>query len=85
MCKCRILIEADLDGYILDNMMLEEMALQDVIQATTDDFACVVDKLKRNPNNLHLLHHAYELMQFMQTDIVAYPTFCFRMRVIRFF
>lgn len=68
VCKCRILIEADLDGYMLDNMMLEEMALQDVIQATTDDFACIVDKLKRNPNNLHLLHHAYELMQFMQTD-----------------
>ena len=42
MCKCRILIEADLDGYMLDNMMLEEMALQDVIQATTDDFACIV-------------------------------------------
>ena len=68
MCKCRILIEADLDGYLLDNMMLEEMAVQDVIQATTDDFAYTVDKLKRNRNNQHLLRHAYELMQFMQTD-----------------
>ena len=27
MCKCRILIEADLDGYMLDNMMLEEIAV----------------------------------------------------------
>ena len=68
MCKCRILIEADLDGYMLDNMMLEEMAVQDVIQATTDDFAHTVDRLKRNRDNQHLLRHAYELMQFMQTD-----------------
>ena len=52
MCKCRILIEADLDGYMLDNMVLEEMALQDVIQATTDDFACIV-------------HHAPETVNFV--------------------
>ena len=68
MCKCRMLAEANMDGYMLDTMIFEELAMQDVIQATTTDFACTVDQLKHNPNNPHLLRHAYELMQFMQTD-----------------
>ncbi len=68
MCKCRMLTEANMDGYMLDTMISEELAMQDVIQATTSDFASTVDQLKRNPNNPHLLHHVYELMQFMQTD-----------------
>ena len=68
MCKCRMLAEANMDGYMLDTMIFEELAMQDVIQATTTDFACTVDQLKHNPNSLQLLRHAYELMQFIQTD-----------------
>ena len=68
MYKCRLLAEANVDEYMLDTMIFEELAMQDVIQATTTDFACTVDQLKHNPNNPHLLRHTYELMQFMQTD-----------------
>ena len=68
MCKCRILEAANVDAYLLDNMVIEELAIQDVVKATTMDFACTVDRLKRTPENPFLLRHVYELMQFMQSD-----------------
>lgn len=68
MCKCRILEAANVDAYLFDNMVIEELAIQDVVKATTMDFACTVDRLKRTPENPFLLRHVYELMQFMQSD-----------------
>ena len=68
MCKCRILEAANVDAYLFDNMLIEELAIQDVVTATTMDFACTVDRLKRTPENPFLLRHVYELMQFMQSD-----------------
>ena len=68
MCKCRILEAANVDAYLFDNMVMEELAIQDVVKATTMDFACTVDRLKRTPENPFLLRHVYELMQFMQSD-----------------
>ena len=68
MCKCRVLEAANVDAYLFDNMMQEEWAMQDVVKATTMDFGYTVDRLKRSPDNQHLLRHAYELMQFMQCD-----------------
>ena len=65
MCKCRILEAANVDAYLFDNMVMEELAIQDVVKATTLDFACTVDRLKRTPENPFLLRHVYELMQFM--------------------
>ena len=68
MCKCRILEAANVDAYLFDNMVIEELAIQDVVKATTMDFAYTVDRLKRTPENPFLLRHVYELMQFMQSD-----------------
>ena len=56
MCKCRILEAANVDAYLFDNMVIEELAIQDVVKATTLDFACTVDRLKRTPENPFLLH-----------------------------
>jgi hypothetical protein len=68
MCKCKILEAANVDAYLFDNMVIEELAIQDVVKATTMDFAYTVDRLKRTPENPFLLRHVYELMQFMQSD-----------------
>ena len=61
MCKCRILEAANVDAYLFDNMVMEELAIQDVVKATTLDFACTVDRLKRTPENPFLLRHVIDI------------------------
>ncbi len=68
MCKCRFLEEANMDGYMIDNLIDGDMAMQDVIRATLDDFAHTLDRLARKPHNDYLIRHLYELMQLMHQD-----------------
>ncbi len=68
MCKCRFLEEANLDGYMLDNLIDGEMAARETSQATLDDFANTVDRLSRKPENIYLICHLYDLMQVMHRE-----------------
>ena len=68
MCKYRFLEDANVNGYLLDDLDEEEMAYQDVIQATTNDFAVTVKKLRRFPNNKRLIDHTAELMRFIWNE-----------------
>ena len=35
MCKCKILEAANVDAYLFDNMVIEELAIQDVVKAVS--------------------------------------------------
>ena len=68
MCKYRFLEDANVNGYLLDDLDEEEMTYQEVIQATTNDFAYTVKKLRRSPDNKQLIDHAAELMRFIWSE-----------------
>ncbi|MBR3742321.1 MAG: hypothetical protein IKN04_18010 [Clostridia bacterium] len=59
--------------YKLPKLDNEEMSIQEVIQATVDDFNRTIDRLKNHRTNMTYLRHLYGLIVFMHQD----DCFCF--------
>ena len=68
MCKYRFLEDANVNGYLLDDLVEEELTYQEVIRATTNDFANTVKRLRRSPDNRQLIDRAAELMRFIWSE-----------------
>ena len=64
MCIC---------DFTLSEIDNEEMSIQDVIQATVDDFNRTIDYLANHCRTQTYLRHLYDLVVFIQRD----DSFCF--------